>query len=140
MTEKRINIRQFKMLNGEELIGLVNQKEDNSYIIERPFKILPNMIGGFTLLPWFPFSSQKLFKIANQYIMHSVEIDEDMKTEYIRLAASEPKIAKPAMKPLDNQELLQEFDEFVEDLRDEVDFERDEFDFKQHLKENKTIH
>ena len=133
MTEERLNIRQFKMLNGEEIIGLVNQKENNSYIIERPFRIMPNMIGGFTLLPWFPFSSQKLFKIGNQYIMHSVEIDEDMKTEYIRLASTEPKTAKPAVSVVDNRELLQEFEEFVEDLREEEDLE-------QHMKENKTIH
>ena len=133
MTEERLNIRQFKMLNGEEIIGLVSQKETNSYIIERPFKILPNMIGGFTLLPWFPFSSQKLFKIGNQYIMHSVEIDDEMKTEYIRLASHEPKIAKPEMAPTDSKELLQEFEEFVDDLREESDFEH-------HKKENKTIH
>ena len=137
MTEERLNIRQFKMLNGEEIIGLVNQKETNSYIIERPFKILPNMIGGFTLLPWFPFSSQKLFKIGNQYIMHSVEIDEDMKIEYVKLASTDPKIAKPQLAPVDHRdprELLQEFEEFLEeDLREEIDFE-------QHLKENKTLH
>mgnify|MGYP003655135879 FL=1 len=82
MTQDKINIRQFKMLNGEDIIGLVNQKETKSYIIERPFKIIANMIGGFSLLPWFPFSSQKLFKVNNEFIMHHVEIDEDMKTEY----------------------------------------------------------
>lgn len=134
MTEERLNIRQFKMLNGEEIIGLVSQKETNSYIIERPFKILPNMIGGFTLLPWFPFSSQKLFKIGNQFIMHSVEIDEDMKTEYIKLAATKPKITRPVIGRSDSRELLQEFEEFLEeDLRDEFDFEED-------LTKNKVLH
>ena len=58
-----LNIRHFKLMNGEEIIGLVNQKEPSSYIIERPFQIKPTMMGGFSLLPWFPFSSQKLFKI-----------------------------------------------------------------------------
>ena len=137
MTEERLNIRQFKMLNGEEIIGLVSQKETNSYIIERPFRILPNMVGGFTLLPWFPFSSQKLFKIGNQYIMHHVEIDEDMKTEYIKLAATDPKVAKPVMTAVDNKdprELLQEFEEFLEEeVREEIDFERD-------TKKNKVLH
>ncbi len=134
MTEERLNIRQFKMLNGEEIIGLVNQKETNSYIIERPFKIMPNMIGGFTLLPWFPFSSQKLFKIGNKFIMHSVEIDEDMKTEYIKLASTEPKITKPALARTDSRELLQEFEEFLEEEA------REEFDFARDLKKNKVLH
>ena len=130
--EQKLNIRQFKMMNGEEIIGLVNQKESSSYIIERPFKILPTMMGGFSLLPWFPFSSQKLFKIGKEFIMHHVEIDEDMKTEYIKLAAAIRQQPKPVLEP-DNKQLLQEFDEFVEDLRDEIDLE-------QHLKENKTLH
>jgi hypothetical protein len=134
MTEERLNIRQFKMLNGEEIIGLVNQKETNSYIIERPFRILPNMIGGFTLLPWFPFSSQKLFKIGNKFIMHHVEIDEDMKTEYIKLASAKPKLAKPALARTDSRELLQEFEEFLEE---EV---REEFDFDHDFKKNKVLH
>ena len=134
MTEERLNIRQFKMLNGEEIIGLVSQKETNSYIVERPFKILPNMIGGFTLLPWFPFSSQKLFKIGNQYIMHSVEIDEDMKTEYIKLAATKPRTTRPVIGRTDSRELLQEFEEFLEeDLREEFDLEED-------LVKNKVLH
>ena len=134
MTEERLNIRQFKMLNGEEIIGLVSQKETNSYIVERPFKILPNMIGGFTLLPWFPFSSQKLFKIGNQYIMHSVEIDEDMKTEYIKLAATKPRTTRPVIGRPESRGLLQEFEEFLEeDLREEFDLEED-------LVKNKVLH
>ena len=59
-----LNIRQFKLLNGEEIIALVSEKtESGAYIIERPFKINHGMIGGFYFVPWFPFSSQKLFKL-----------------------------------------------------------------------------
>ena len=138
MNDQKLNIRQFKMMNGEEIIGLVNQKEPSSYIIERPFQIKPTMMGGFSLLPWFPFSSQKLFKIEKEFIMHSVEIDEDMKTEYIELAASSQQQPKPILEP-DRQELLQEFDEFVEDLKNEA---LDEFESEQSMKEKRkeTLH
>jgi hypothetical protein len=138
MNDQKLNIRQFKMMNGEEIIGLVNQKEPSSYIIERPFQIKPTMMGGFSLLPWFPFSSQKLFKIEKEFIMHSVEIDEDMKTEYIKLAASSQQQPKPILEP-DRQELLQEFDEFVEDLKNEA---LDEFESEQSMKEKRkeTLH
>jgi len=47
MNDQKLNIRQFKMMNGEEIIGLVNQKEPSSYIIEIPFQIKPTMMGGF---------------------------------------------------------------------------------------------
>ena len=135
MNDQKLNIRQFKMLNGEEIIGLVNQKETNSYIIERPFRIMPTVMGGFSLLPWFPFSSQKLFKIGKEHIMHSVEIDEDMKTEYIKLAATAPQTARPAMEPIDSEELLLEINEMVEDLQDELDSE-----LGHNTKEKQTIH
>ena len=136
MNEEKINIRQFKMLNSEEIIGLVNQTEELAYIIERPFKIMHNVLGGFSLIPWFPFSSQKLFKIAKEHIMHSVEIDEDMKTEYIKLAASVSSLPKPLIEPAEQKELLQEFDEFVEDLRSEIDLE----DTDMYLKGKSTLH
>jgi len=111
--EEKINIRQFKLMNGEEIIALVTQKEPDSYIVERPFVIKSNIIGGFAFLPWFPFSGQKIFKIPNKHILHHVGIDEDLKMEYIRLAAS---VMKPKLVPnpqRDPQELLEDFEEFM---------------------------
>lgn len=138
MTDRKINIRQFKMLNGEDIIGLVNQKETKSYIIERPFKIISNMIGGFSLLPWFPFSSQKLFKVSNEFIMHHVEIDEDMKTEYIKLAAGQQLHPKPVIDKHDKREmLLEEFNEFVEGLEEELELDSD---LERVKEETRTLH
>ena len=76
----KLNIRQFKLQNGEEIIALVSQKSDDSFIVERPILIKSNVVGGYMFLPWFPFSSQRIFKIANENIMHHVELDEGIKT------------------------------------------------------------
>ena len=69
--EEKINIRQFKLMNGEEIIALVTQKEPDSYIVERPFVIRSNIIGGFAFLPWFPFQGRRFLrlKIIIFYIM-----------------------------------------------------------------------
>ena len=72
----KLNIRQFKLQNGEEIVALVNEKEKDSFIVERPFLVKSNVIGGYIFLPWFPFSSQRIFKIANENILHHVELDE----------------------------------------------------------------
>jgi hypothetical protein len=111
--EEKINIRQFKLMNGEEIIALVTQKEPDSYIVERPFVIRANIIGGFAFLPWFPFSGQKIFKISNKHILHHVGIDEDLKHEYIRLASSvmKPKLVQNPQR--DPVELLEDFEEFM---------------------------
>ena len=132
MNEQKLNIRQFKMLNGEEIIALVSQKETESYVVERPFKVIPNMMGGFTLLPWFPFSSQKLFKISSNHIMHHVEIDETMKNEYIKLASAHPVLAKPVIHSEEDRErILLEFEEYLDGIEDEIN--EDEI-------KNKVIH
>jgi len=117
-------------MNGEEIIALVTQKEPDSYIVERPFVIKSNIIGGFAFLPWFPFSGQKIFKIPNKHILHHVGIDEDLKMEYIRLAAS---IMKPKLVPNPHkhpEELLEDFEEFMSQVENE---EQKEIEFEDNV-------
>ena len=124
-----LNIRQFKLLNGEEIIALVSEKtESGAYIIERPFKINHGMIGGFYFVPWFPFSSQKLFKLHQGKIVYHVEIDEDIKEEYIKLA-------KEGMRPRPTTK-LRSADDLMEELAEEMDAALDHADYK----ETDTIH
>ena len=118
MIENNLNIRQFKLLNGEEIIALVTQKDADAYIVERPFLIRSNIIGGFLFMPWFPFSSQKVFKLANGNIMHHVEIDEEMKTEYIRFAAE--LAMRPRMQMMKNDQVdLDDLTDWIADNYDE---------------------
>ena len=118
-----ISVRQFKLINGEEIVALVKEKDKlkGTFTIERPYLIKNNLIGGYAFLPWFPFSSQKLFKINSSSILHHVELDQDMKEEYIRLATG---YMKPRAKPVEMQteeevlksleEELYEFDEYID--------------------------
>ena len=123
--ENNLNIRQFKLLNGEEIIALVNEKTDTGeYIIERPFKVNSGMIGGFYFVPWFPFSSQKLFKLTKEKIIYHVELDEDIKQEYIKLAkegarprsSASLKTAEEMVDQLANEMGLDEIESFEEDI------------------------
>ena len=124
-----LNIRQFKLLNGEEIIALVSEKtESGSYILERPFKINYGMIGGFYFVPWFAFSSQKLFKLHQGKIIYHVEIDEDIKEEYIKLA-------KDGMRPRPKTK-LRSADELMNELAEEMDAELASEEYK----EIETIH
>ena len=58
-----LNIRHFKLMNGEEIIGLLAIKNDDNYIIERPVRINPSLLGGIQFSAWFPFSEDKQFKV-----------------------------------------------------------------------------
>lgn len=116
----KINIRQFKLSNGEEIIALVNERTDNGeYIIERPFKISTGMVGGFYFHPWFAFSSQKMFKLTKEKILYHVEIDEDIKGEYIKLASED---AQPrATSRFRSKDSI--LDDMAADLEEELDLE-----------------
>ena len=93
------------------------------------------MIGGWAFVPWFPFSSQKLFKIAKENIMYHVEIDEDVKTEYIRLATNQN--MKPKLRTEEDLEkqLMDDIENWVEESREEI---RDIMDEKED--KTRTIH
>ncbi len=78
-----LNIRQFKLINGEDVIGVLNVKNDNNYIIERPVILLPNLLGNMQFAHWFPLSSQKVFKLYKNRVVHHVPIDEYLHKTYI---------------------------------------------------------
>ena len=73
----KLNIRHFKLVNGDEIIGLVAVKNDDSYLVERPFSVSNNILGGFQLSPWFALSENKTFKIMKEHIVNHVMVAED---------------------------------------------------------------
>ena len=78
-----LNIRQFKLINGEDVIGVLNVKNSDNYIIERPVVLLPNLLGNMQFAHWFPLSSQKVFKLYKNRVVHHVPIDEYLHKTYI---------------------------------------------------------
>jgi len=126
--DNNLNIRQFKLLNGEEIIALVSEKtETGSFIIERPFKINYGMIGGLYFSPWFPLSSQKLYKITQNKIMYHVEIDEDIKEEYIKLAkeGARPRVSTTKLRSTEDlmDEISAEMESSLEDITETLEKE-----------------
>ena len=58
---EELDIRHFKLVNGDDIIGLVNRKNDNAFLVERPVIAQSNMLGGYQFSHWFPFSDAKNF-------------------------------------------------------------------------------
>lgn len=104
-----LNIRHFKLSNGEDIIGLVAVKNDDSFIIESPVLIHTNLLGGFQFTPWFPFSSSKSFKILRSDVIQHVSIDDEAKGAYVQFALKMNKIKKPQYKS--DLEILEEMEE-----------------------------
>src|SRR6056300_330431 len=86
-----LNIRQFKLINGEDVIGVLNVKNDNNYIIERPVVLLPNLLGNMQFAHWFPLSSQKVFKLYKNRVIQHVPVDEYLHESYIDFVLNSPR-------------------------------------------------
>lgn len=78
-----LNIRQFKLLNNDDVIAVLNTKNDDNYIIERPVILIPNILGNMQFEHWFPLSSQKVFKLYKTRVLQHVPVDEYIHETYI---------------------------------------------------------
>ncbi len=105
-----LNIRHFKLMNGEEIIGLLAIKNDDNYIIERPVRINPSLLGGIQFSAWFPFSEDKQFKVLKSSIIQHVPIAESIKDTYVNFAL---KMDNPISPPdtRTDEELLKEYED-----------------------------
>ena len=126
-----LNIRHFKLMNGEEIIGLVAIKNDDNFIIERPVRLNPSMLGGVQFAAWFPFSDAKQFKVLKSSILQHVPIAESIKDTYVNFALKMDRPIQTVQTKTD-QELLEEYesrlasgtDHFDEEPLNELDKKR----------------
>ena len=108
----KLNIRQFKLINGEDIIAILNVKNDDNYIVEGPVVLLPNLLGNMQFQHWFPLSNQKVFKLYKNRIVHHVPVEEYLHESYINFVLN---TKRPEYK-------LQSIKEAVQDI---VDRERE---------------
>tara|TARA_A100001011_G_C14225255_1_gene806307 strand:- start:545 stop:937 length:393 start_codon:yes stop_codon:yes gene_type:complete len=102
-----LNIRHFKLTNGEDIVAVVSVKNDDSWLLERPVLVNPNLLGGYQFTPWFPFSKTKVFKVLFSNIINSTGIDADVKESYLQYVLE---YKKQMTKIEDNQQFLAEME------------------------------
>ena len=123
---KELNIRNFKLINGDNIIALVSSDNPDNYLVERPISVYSTMICGYQFSPWFPFSEQKRYTIDKHNIMTSSSVVEDIKKEYIKYTLS----AKTAFEPPESQtSILNKITEQIVD-RFEVEDEISDEDYE----------
>jgi len=106
---EELNIRNFKLINGDNIIALVSNNNQDNYMIERPVAIYSTMIGGYQFSPWFPFSEQKRYSIDKHNIIGDSSVVEEIKKEYIKYALTKrdpvppPESAESIINRITNQ-------------------------------------
>jgi|TARA_B100001939_G_scaffold296375_1_gene270306 hypothetical protein len=113
---EELDIRHFKLVNGDDIIGLVNRKNDNAFLVERPVIAQSNMLGGYQFSHWFPFSDAKTFKIMKNDIVQHVSIAEDVKETYVQFVLKSTETQRVHKT---DQQILEEFeDRLINDYAD----------------------
>ena len=135
MENKPLDIRHFKMINGDEVLALVNQNNDSNMLLERPVIVNSNMLGGYTLSPWFPFSKASIFRIMKNRIIASVKIDEKVQQNYINFVLQKDQSLAEIQSTSD---LLNKYRDAL--MADHAAREEDYMDFEEDDINDPTIH
>ena len=108
-----LNIRHFKLNNGEDIVAVVSSKNKDSWLLEGPVLVNPNMLGGYSFAPWFPFFKTKVFKVPFATVVNSTTIDPDVKETYLQFVLDMGK----QQKRIDdsNQQMLAEMESDIAD-------------------------
>jgi hypothetical protein len=96
-----VNIRQFKLMNGDEIICLVESINETNFMIDRPFKVIVNPIktDAFNLVPWFDLSLTNTFTIDKSMVVAHAIVADSIKETYIKFSVT---LDKASQYHLDN--------------------------------------
>lgn len=89
-----LNIRQFKLVNGDEIIAFISTINSDGIVIEKPYKIISSfradgstMTGFFT--EWMSLGKHKdTYTIYPAHIISHEEVKDDIKESYIKYVLS----------------------------------------------------
>tara|TARA_B100001093_G_scaffold365625_1_gene350428 strand:+ start:244 stop:648 length:405 start_codon:yes stop_codon:yes gene_type:complete len=133
---EEIQIRHFKLINGDQIIAAVNSKNKDNWFLGTPVQVSNALLGGFSFSPWFPFSTEDNYKVKFHNVIQSTLVDNDIKEAYIKfvlqLKENPPKNVKK-MSTRASEELLNELEDSIMDEEMNEVFQRD-------IQKKETIH
>lgn len=115
-----VNIRHFKLSNGEELIALVQGEEDQLIKLESPMEVHREVrmnSQSFIFTKWLPLSKVDECLLNPMHIVSHVECDNDVKERYVRMCLDERSAKDNHISNrinVESDEDLDEYDEFLE--------------------------
>jgi predicted homoserine dehydrogenase-like protein len=83
---KKLDVRQFKLINGEAIVACVVEDYDKRFELEGPLEIYESMTDGeysIGFRPWLSMSIETNLTILKTNVIASVSIDTDNKESYL---------------------------------------------------------
>jgi hypothetical protein len=109
-----LNIRQMKLISGEEIVCLVASDNDDNYLIERPLAVTSVLPNKYQLIPWFSLSNTNVIKMNKSNVISHAEVDNDIKLTYIKLALDDTDMSEYDDE-MDEEQLDLDFDDMSYD-------------------------
>ena len=116
--EEEVQIRHFKLINGDQIIAAVNSKNKDNWFLGTPVQVSNALLGGFSFSPWFPFSKEDNYKVKFHNVVQSTQVDNDIKEAYIKFVLSLKDNPPKPVKKMTNrpsEELLNELEDSILD-------------------------
>lgn len=130
-----LQIRHFKLVNGEQIIAAVNSKNEDNWYLGVPVQVSAGLFNGFQFAPWFPFSREENYKISFVNVIQSTPVDDEIRDAYIKF------VLNLKENPPSNKVESRTSTEMLEQLEHEVDEQMAEvFEREGLIGKKKTIH
>ncbi len=131
---ENLNIRNFKLINGDNIIALISVNNRDHYLVERPVAVYTTVLGGYQFQPWFPFSDQTIYSIDKHNIIGDSNVIEDIKAEYIKYALAK----KESIPAPETQESL--IEKLTQKIADRVEIENEPMEDDMLPLDEDTVH
>jgi len=85
-----LNIRQFKLTSGEDVIGLITgvDKKTSFILMERPLSLVSENVDvdrqRVYFMDWMPVSKDDIVSISPAHIVSQAEVNNELKESYIK--------------------------------------------------------
>jgi hypothetical protein len=83
-TIEAVDVRHFKLTNGENIICYVQSTTEHAFIVERPAAVQASPAGIWGFADWFPFSDKKVYKLMKRFVINHTEVVTETKESYIK--------------------------------------------------------
>ena len=88
-----IPVKLYKLVSGESIVAYTHDldEESNGALIgiEEPMKVTVEGNNRYVMSPWLPFASQKLHVLENFNVMLTSEVNDDVKSHYMKIILDE---------------------------------------------------
>ena len=92
------NIKLFRLVTGEDFVGVITDQDGNYYYIENPcllgLTMAANGKAGLNMQPMLMFSEDKTVKISKSHIIYVTSVDINIQNKYNEIFGSGIVVAK----------------------------------------------